>query len=362
MRWIIILTMSWQTLSSAIRIGNFKFSGIHEVRITKSIHTLNDAATIQLPTIAYYIPTGSSTPVRVVTGELPDFEDGSPVQIDLGYNGNLNSEFTGFVKRRGTGMPLVLECEGYVRQLRNNKNITYDCTKTATTAAKLLALACQGTDVTVSCPVDFPIKGVKFVKANGVQICDAIKDISAGCLTIFFITPKTLWCGLAYTAYAGGNNPFGIDYQVDYRLGYNCMRQNGLKERVPSEPVQIFFKGKYATGALLYNASKEKAAKNKVTHLSSQIPDNVTMGKFAQEKAYAHNYIGYEGTLTGFLEPYAYAGMNCNIVNAEYADLNGIYLTEATDVRFGVSGARSVITIGPKLNYGNTTAYNQLNG
>jgi hypothetical protein len=348
--------MSWQTVNSNITIGNFQFSGIHELRIKKSIRTYNDTATITVPSLATYIPKGKKSAVTATTATL--FTDGSPVQIDLGYNGNLNSEFTGFVRRRGTGMPLVVECEGYVRQLRLNVGISGNYNRTPTSAAKLLAQATNGTDITVSCPVDYKLSNIAFSNFNGVQIIDMIKEASLGALSIFFSTPKTLYCGLVYLAYAQGNNPFA-NYQVDYRLGWNCPKQNGLKERIPSEPVQVILKGKDATGNLLYNASKEKNAVHKKNYLTSQMPDSNERGDMAQEIAYSHNYTGYEGNLTGFLSPYAYPGMNVNLVNAEYPDLNGVYLIESTEVIYGVTGAKRIVTVGPKLSFDNPAVAGQ---
>lgn len=347
--------MSFQVLCSKITCGNFQFSGVHEVRIRKSIHSINDTATIILPSIAKYIPKNSTSTTTTNTSSLPDFQAGSPIQIDLGYNNDLNSEFTGFIKRTGTGMPFTIECEGYVRELRQNVNISGDFRKKPTSAAKLLALAVQGTDISVVCPVDFPITGVKLTKFNGVQICDLIKEVSLGALTIFFITPKTLWCGLVYLAFAGNNNPFSNEgEQVNYRIGFNCPMQRGLEEHDNSEPIQVIIKGKSAAGKLLHAESKENKALNKKVHLSSQIADSATMGKFAQEKEYMTNYVGYQGTITGFLVPYAYPGLNVNIINKFRPDLNGVYLSEAMEVSYGVKGARRTMHIGPKANWINS--------
>ncbi len=334
-------------LTSDVSIGSFNFSGVHEVRIQRGIKSIEERATIVLPTIAY-VQKGKSVQ-KYTTSTL--FSDGDAVNINLGYNGDVNTEFVGFVKRRGTGMPLVVECEGYSRLLRLNVNISGDFRTTPTTAKALLELAVQGTGITVQCDVDFQIKGIKLVKFNGVQICDIVKQVSDHTLSIFFIEPNKLWCGLVYSAYATGNTNAWNFPTINYRLGYNCVRDNGLKERIPVEPVQVIFKGKYATGALLYSASKEKAARSKYTHLSSQINDNTTMGKFAQEKAFMLNYTGYEGRLNSFLQPYATPGMDAYIVNNDLQELNGKYLIEETDVTFGTNGARRVLTIGPRVSF-----------
>jgi len=331
-------------LTSNITIGGFQFSGVHEVRVQRSIHSYEDRATIEVPTIAFVNKNGQIR--RVITSTL--FKEGDPVYINLGYNGNVDSEFRGFVKRKGTGLPLRVDCEGYSWQLRNNVNISGDYRTTPTTAKALLQLAVKGTDIKVECPVDFSISGIKLVKFNGLQICDVVKKVSDNTLTIFFSEPDTLWCGLIYSGYAqGAPNAWGFP-TVGYRLGWNCIRDNGLKERVPDEPTQVIFKGKYATGSLLYNESTEKTAKNKYTHLSSQIGDSATMGRFAQEKAYHLNYTGYEGKLTGFLQPRALPGFDAQIINSELPDLNGTYLIEGVDIEFGVKGARRKLMIGPR--------------
>jgi hypothetical protein len=276
------------------------------------------------------------------------FNEGDAVHINLGYNGDVNSEFTGFVKRVDMNMTLTVECEGFGRQLRLNCDFNEHYTNTS--AAKLLALAVQDTDITVQCPVDFPIANILLQHANGAQICDYIKEASDHVLTIFFISPKVLWCGLTYNAYAAKNDIFALG-TVNYRPGFNCIKDNSLKVRIPSEPVQIIMKGKLANGTFVSTASKNKAAANRVKTLMNHVPDSNTLGLFAQEKEYQHNYTGFEGKINGFLQPYATPGMKAYITDSRYPALTGTYLIEETDVTFGVRGARRVVTIGPQVGF-----------
>ena len=330
-------------------IGQFQFSGVHEVRIKKSIHSIIETATLIIPSIAKYITKNKSMPVSVTTGL--QFTDGDPITIQLGYNGQYQTEFVGFVKRRDLAMPLEVECEGYVRQLRLNTNISGHYK--SITAKALLELACAGTDIKVQCDIDFNLTGIRLPNLSGARICDVIKEASDHTLTIFFITPTTLWCGLTYTAYSAQAtaNIFNLP-TVNYRLGYNTPKDNALKERVPSEPVQVIMQGKLATGNLLYTASKMKSAKQKVQSLQNHIGDNTTLGMFAQEKEYNLNYTGFEGKLTGFLQPYALPGYDANINDVRYPELKGTYLIESTDVSFGIKGARRVCEIGPRVGFG----------
>lgn len=373
--------MCWLIPRSKITIGSydgshqdFEFSGVHQIHIKKSIHSIVEFASVTVPSIARYIPKNGSMPVTVTTGT--QFKDGDPITISLGYsivNANgitmstqMQTEFEGFVKRRDLAMPLVIECEGYVRELRLKNNISGNFKSTS--AKKLLALATEGTDITVDCPVDFPLTGISLAKNSGVQICDLIKEASDHTLTLFFISSKVLWCGLPYTEYATGgsakplqllnnktvtgNSYFGLP-GVAFRLGWNTVKDNQLKERIPSEPVQVIMKGKRATGGILYAESKKKAAVQKVHSLQNHIGDTTTLGKFAQEKEYHLNYTGYEGKIQGFLQPYCLPGYDAYIKDSRYPELEGTYVIESTEVVFGVNGARRHIEIGPKVGFKN---------
>ena len=366
--------MSYQVLNSKVVInsslvGDFSFSGVHEVDIKKSIHSVVESCMLTVPSIAKYVPKNGSTPVTVTVGT--QFADGDPISVSLGYNGVYNEEFRGFVKRRDLAMPLVVECEGYVRQLRLNNAISADFTKTATSAKQLLQLACEGTDITVQCDVDFPLIGIRLVNADGLRICDYIKEASDHTLTIFFKSPTLLWCGLTYTAYAAGGGSTVLSLQgavgsrsvsgssffglggVGYRIGYNTVKDNQLKQRIPSEPVQIIMNGKLASGTVVSTKSKAEFARKKVQSLVNHVPDNGTVAKFAQEKEYSMNYVGYEGRLTAFGVPFALPGYNGYITDSRYPELNGTYVIESTHVQFGVKGFRRICEIGVQVGFSN---------
>jgi hypothetical protein len=342
-------------LNSDIQIGTFRFSGVEEVCIKRSLRNYCDYAKIRIPSIAKVqkgkvqpdgsikISAGASR--EVITGKM--FTDGDPVTIKLGYNGEMHEEFRGFVRRRNLAMPLEVECEGYVRQLRLDVNLKKDLTK-GVKVKDLLLMACQGTDISVQCPVDMTLTGITLWNANGVQVLEHIKRCSAGALNIFFLQPDVLWCGLVYTPYLAGSIIYNLP-TVNYRLGYNVVKDNGLRERIPSEPVQIIMNGKLVSGDLVRTASKDKTAACKVKHLMNNVKEASVLQQFAQELEYNRNYIGYEGCINGFLQPYALPGYNANIVDARYPERNGVYIIESTEVIFGVRGARRRIEVGPKL-------------
>jgi hypothetical protein len=365
----LLMTMAFFVLNSDITIGGFRFSGVHEVRVRRNVGTLIDTAVIKLPSLCRIAQGKRKSGVVQTTGTL--FKDGDAVTINLSYStgasqaaitasgptpivaGNNTgpvTEFQGFVKRRNLNMPLEVECEGYSYALRQTK-LTVDYSNSSIGVGDLLNKICAGTGITVQCAVNYPIKGFSLSNLDGVKVCDFIKECSVHSLSIFFINPTTLWCGLPYTALAGGSTIFELP-QVSYRLGYNVVKDNGLRERIPSEPVQVILNGKLATGRKVWTASKYKAAKRQERSIANHVPDNATLSSFAQEKEYHSNYIGYEGNINAFLQPFCWPGYMANVVDDRYPERNGVYVIEGTDVVFGLRGARRAVMLGPQLNFG----------
>ena len=136
---------------------------------------------------------------------------------------------------------------------------------------------------------------------------------------------------------------------MNLRLGYNVIKDNGLKERIVDDPVFVSINGVMATGEQLQTASEVKSEERKEKHVLNVVPDLATMKKFANERANQLNYPGYEGYINAFLQPFCLPGYSANIVDARYPERNGLYLIESTEVSFGVNGARRKIGIGPKI-------------
>ncbi len=180
-------------LNSDITIGNFRFSGVNEVKVTRSMHNFTDTAIIKIPRKGMVL---KGKDIRQVT--IPEIiNDDDKVSISLGYNGEMRTEFEGFVVRRNIDTPMEIECEGYVRQLRQKVDITKKYKKTS--AKELLELIVSKTEIKVHVADDLPLEQVEFTHANGIDICNKIQELSQRTLTIFFINPQELWCGFTYS-------------------------------------------------------------------------------------------------------------------------------------------------------------------
>jgi hypothetical protein len=336
-------------LNSDITIGNYRFSGVNEVTIKRSVHSAADTATIKIP-VKSATQKGSLQPdgsIKINPGAAvqqytyQQFKVDDPVTIKLGYNGAMNLEFMGFVKQRGLNMPLEIECEGYIRQLRTKVTLNGEVTNTKVSQLLKMAagiidingnkLSAPLTDITVHVVDDMDVSKFIFTDANGEQSLEEIKKLSAGTLAIFFITPTVLWCGLIYTAYAAKKDPFGTG-TVNYRLGYNCIKNNSLKERVAAEPVEVVVNTRTPDGKLIKTTSTDTTAIKKQKIISNHVQTSDSMTKMANEKQLQLNYNGLQGTLQAFLQPYCLPGYLITVSDTQFPDLTAAYLAVSVEV------------------------------
>lgn len=84
------------------RRGELHVYAVSSVRIESSWKMLTDTAEIILPK-----KTGTARSKKVTDV----FHEGDPVEISLGYNGNLYKEFSGYLTSISTGIPISLKCE-----------------------------------------------------------------------------------------------------------------------------------------------------------------------------------------------------------------------------------------------------------
>ena len=95
-------------LCCEIKIGSVSFKSVHDVKIKRSLYDLMATATIKVPVTAALKHSGEP-PTHIETAQA--IKIGDKVEIKLGYDGILNTEFVGYVKRLNYKVPLEIECE-----------------------------------------------------------------------------------------------------------------------------------------------------------------------------------------------------------------------------------------------------------
>jgi hypothetical protein len=321
---------------SLIKIGAFAFSGVHEVRIKKSLHSWVNTAVIKIPATSRILKKDGKTVNEVET--CKQFKEGDNVTVQLGYNGNLVEEFRGFVVRINPNKPCEIECEGYSYQLkRNNVNRYWK----STTVKEVLQEAVKGTDIKLMVMADMPLVDFFVRDSTGAATLEyVVKKAADGALTAFFITADTLYVGLKYTEYRATRK---------YVLDWNVLRDNQLKMREAStDLIEINYhhvtrKGEKKKGVATNGVGR--IHKKKLNHIA----DADWLKKLAESKLVKNTYNGFEGKITTFLEPYAEPGDLADMRDPKYGERDGRYLIESVETVFNRSGGRRIIEIGPKV-------------
>ena len=315
------------TLCSEITIGGKRFGGVHDVRIRRSIYELTATAIVKVPVTAVLKPSGKPATEVEVAKEI---KAGDPVEIRLGYDDILNTEFKGYVKQLNLKTPLEIVCE----------DAFYLCRKKSVTLSGKTTLAdviggCGLTDgYTAKLSMEsfqVPNKPVSWVLAK------LKKDYG---LAVFF--------DLDGRVYA--SEPFKtVDETVKYRLRYNVIRDDDLKYQL-AEDVKLKIKA-----VCVYRDGTKVEAKigaddgTEKTMYFYDVKDEKELAALAQAELKRHSYDGYSGKIQTFLVPFAAPCMLAELEDDVYRYRNGRYYIESVETMFGTSGGRRTIEIGLKV-------------
>lgn len=359
-------------LNSIINIGNYSFvGGVNDLMVKKNIHTIVDSAVLKIPgavRIVREIPAlrdalgfaglgepGSAANRRAESIDIAKlFREGDPVSIDLGYNGVLQNEFRGFVRRVNITTPVSIEMEGYAWQLRN-RNILASWKKT--TLREVLGQVIAGTDIVLSPDIpDMPLINYRIPNRNGLQVLESLKDQMF--LTVYF-DDNVLYAGTeeTRTTVTGGITESMTNLeQVTYKIGYNCASdQPDLKIRSAKETkVLVRIKQHSRTGAVTtYEAGDPGGAVEERNIPFTGHPDS--LASLAKNGLKQLKYDGYEGSLSGLLEPFCKPGWKAVIFDARYdGGRAGTYFIEGTEVGFGVNGGERKVQLTYRLSESST--------
>lgn len=318
-------------LRGKIQIGDYQFSTINEVEISKSVEDLVDFATVKLPTKFKIKDNG----VQKYTEEA--IKPGDKVTITLAYEGKYEGvEFTGYVARVSPKIPMEIYCEDAMWLLRR-KNITKAFAKT--TLKEVLNEVVKGTDLQLSDKIP-KLEIDKFIiqNANGTQVLQKLKEDFS--ISVYLDDQGKLYAGLEQL-----NN---IGQYAIYDLNYNLV-SNDLEFKTAEEKK---LKIRYT-----YISPKNEKKQVEVgdedgelrTFHTSVISNEAKLKEMATAELTKNKYDGFEGSVKSFLIPYATRGMAAKIIDNEHPNRNGLYFIRKSVVTFGTDGARRTIYIGNKL-------------
>ncbi len=309
-----------------ITIGKYKVQTLKEVKITTSVLNLSDTATIEMP--GQYLNTWRTIEDKV------HVED--PVTIQLGYNNDLETEFTGYLKRIARDdNSLVLECEDALYLM--DKTVADMEYKQITIEALLNKITSQvDPDITVVCEYDFTYEKIVVFKSTAL---DVLKKIHSDTKANIWFEGKTLHVHPVYQEKKEGDKSVIYDTEVN-------VQSNELKWKDQSDrKIQIEVAYTNAKGEISKQQYGVSGGEKVTRYVDASSEDDLK--KAAENEYNLWNYSGYEGNLTGWLVPIVKAGGSVRLRDKERPE--GTYYVTGVEIEFGQSGAKRKVTLGRKL-------------
>jgi hypothetical protein len=258
---------------------------------------------------------------------------GMRVIIELGYNGNLKTEFSGYVSEIQPNIKMTIYCEDETYWLKRQGNINRSYKKT-TLAALLQELIPE--IKTFELP-NISIENFLIQRATKAFVLQELADKYG--LAIYFRN-GVLHAGLPYADRVSN----GVKYEI-----FKNVIEEDLKY-IKTEDVRLKIR---AVSRLPNNKKIEVEvgdADGEERTLNYYNVDSIeALRKIAEADLIRYKFEGYRGKITTFGIPYVVHGETVEINDPRYAERTGLYLIDSVTTTFGMEGFRRDLEIAIKV-------------
>jgi hypothetical protein len=319
--------MTWK-----IQLGGYLLKLLESVEIVESVDLLSDTAIIKLPATA--LNKALEIESKIKRGDVVD--------IQLGYDNSLKSEFKGFIERISTDdSAITIICEDGIFLTRvpvkdkEMKNVTskdvaqyvVDQVNLSLPADKKISLSC-----------DYELKYDKFVinKANGRDVLNRLQEDTKGNI---YMKDRTLHFHPAYV------QKFG---DVKYDFSVNIEKSDLQYRRADDRRYEVEVEGVGSDGKRTVVTLGTTGGEKRTIKVSG-VTDSESLKKRGQEELNYLVFDGYEGSITGWMVPEVHPGYSAKITDQDYEYKSGSYYVVTVTTTFDSNGGVKKVQIGRKL-------------
>ncbi|WP_155297348.1 hypothetical protein [Spirosoma aerolatum] len=316
-----------------ISIGKARLKGLESVTVESSVDLISDTCQITLPGMVYNKAFAIEDSIK----------RGDVVTVRLGYDGNLHTEFTGYLKSIHPNAPMLLECEDSAYLLRKQiadkqfKKVTVpDILKYVLTQINPQLTADQQLKLVTDLS-GYQYDKFTIVRSNGYEVLERIKSDFGPAI---YCRGHELHCHLTYTEKRGN---------VTYDFARNVEESDGL-EYVKAEDVKVKIKaiGRSKKGTKVEVEVGDPKGDLRTIQLPT-VSDKVVLEKRAKELLKTLSYDGYKGAIKGWLIPVCEIGYSAKVVDVDYPDRAGTYYVNGVKTEFSENGGRRTVSLGIKV-------------
>ena len=253
-----------------------------------------------------------------------------PVIIELGYNGNLREEFRGYVSQVGAGIPVNIECRDDlfpVLQLPFNKS--YENCHVPTLIREII-------------PAQFPVDVLDVTIGpqafKKVTVGEALKYLSDEFGMYTFLKKGTVFCGKRFDA-----NATTYIYKLEENVKADDLTYKNADEiRVKIEATSVKADGT----RIKVEIGDEDGDIQKLSYFG--IASESELRKLAEIDLEKFKFTGYEGTITGYGNPYAEMADYAELRSTQFPDRDATVLIEGVEKEFDKGYSRK-LTLGGSI-------------
>lgn len=290
--------------------GEIRTAKVSAVEVESSHKLLTDRAKITLPRNVRFFDKNKA-------GEV--FRRGDPVEVKLGYNGRLWTEFRGYITSASADMPVVLKCEDEMWKL---KQLRVSVSMRDTTLPDLMARIAPGYKVDA---LEVELGKVRFANTTLAAVLDELKT-SFG-LYSYFQNGK-LVVGKMYSDNSEAPARVHLEHDVvDNRLKYR--RADDIRAKVKA--VSTLKNG----DKVEVEVGDEDGTPHQLSYYG--ITSKEELRKLAELDLEKMKVDGYEGDLVLFGSPYLQHGMKVDLQSGIYPDRAGRYYIASTKVTYNTA-------------------------
>jgi len=297
---------------------------ITSVKIESSWKMLTDKATIVLPRKVKYFD---------INNIKSTFKKGDPIKIELGYDGKLIKEFEGYVTKVSADIPIVIECEDEMYQL---KKIPVNISLKSSSLQNLLNKIVPGYSVDA---LEVEIGSQRHAKSTVAKV---LKYLQEEFSLYSYMKGKQLVVGKVY---ADDSDVEPIRLHLEKNVVNNDLNYKS-KEDVLIKIIAV---------STLKNGDKieaqigdEDGEERQLSYYNIEL--KAELEKLAKEDYKKYKVDGFDGTVKLFGIPIIRHGYKVELKSDLYPDRNGTYYVERTIIDFDDSPQfRRTIQLGDKV-------------
>ncbi|WP_299460566.1 hypothetical protein [uncultured Microscilla sp.] len=314
-------------LTCVVVIGNLEFKEIGRVLIKSTWKQLTDTCDIKLP-----------KNLRLKGKAVSEYiKRGDKVVVKLGYNGNLNTEFEGFVREVETDVPLRVHCEDFAFKTKyyRPKNKLFTNAKLGDVVSHVVD-GIEGVKLNVT--GDVGLGKLLIEDATTVKVLEVLRQNYG--LASFFKS-DTLHVGFPYKSKPTANACV-YDFQNNVIPGHSLKYRKSENVKVKIKAIANLDSGKKLTVEVGEDGGS--IVTRNFPHIGKG-----ELEKLAKEELKKYKVGGFSGSLTGWGEPFVSHGDSVVLTDSEHPDRKGKYLVDATEVSFTNTVFRRKVSIGQKV-------------